>query len=66
MKFGVFVDDLGMQRALVLYLTKPPTVSGRQPQQLHLVRLSNVAPHIAAIMDINKQQAGNGYEVWTH
>lgn len=50
---GVFVDDYGHQRALVMFLQKPPTVTGRNMQHLHLVKLSQVSAELRAVLDLH-------------
>jgi hypothetical protein len=66
---GTFVEDRGLPRVLVMHLQKAPTVSGRNMQNLHLIRLDTIAEHIRAVMDVNKTdadvQAGTVQDWWS-
>ena len=63
---GLFMDNLGEQRVLVMELTKPPShAPTNRNQQLHLIRLKTVSRSLLDVMDPNKARAGNGYEVWS-
>jgi len=63
-KTGLMVDWMGSPRVLAMYLTKPPSVSTRANQELHLVRLATVAEHITKVMGVRKGHAGNEEDVW--
>jgi len=49
----------GTPRALLLYLEKPPTV-GRNNQQLHLIKCTQVPDAIRRIVEIHEAQGPQG------
>lgn len=52
---GIYMSHHGTPRALLLYLEKPPTV-GRNNQQLHLIKCTQVPDAIRRIVEIHEAQ----------
>ena len=52
---GIYMSHHGTPRALLLYLEKPPTV-GRNNQQLHLIKRTQVPDAIRRIVEIHEAQ----------
>jgi hypothetical protein len=51
---GIFMNHLGVQRAMLLYLEKPPS-TGRNNQQLHLLKLSKVPDSVRRTVELQTE-----------
>ena len=58
---GIYMSHHGTPRALLLYLEKPPTV-GRNNQQLHLIKCTQVPEAIRRVVELHCEAQGAGQE----